>query len=493
MEKSRLLKLLRSLSKEELRGLKKFVRNPFFNQRSEVPALLDVLEKSLKANRSLPDKEQAYRQIFAGRLNDELALESKSASAAASFDDHRVRMAMSFLYQLTGHFLALQDFLNDKPQYQRRLAAIFRRRQLPEQFAKICEEAIIAQERQPLRDAAFFEENYQLLLEKHRFAVESHAFENLDFQELSDRLDSAFLARKLWQSCFMLAHQSVSNTSYRFGLLDAALAHIEQTDALHIPAISIYYHCYRALTNPVEKTHFQQFKKLLTQHGELFPVEELHDLYILAINFCIRQYNAGNQDYLAEQFELYKEGFAKKYFLADGTLSRYTYQNAATIGLVLHELEWVERFVHEYRPALKEEHRESLFSFNLARLEYQRRRLGTALQLLQKAEYKDLMLSLAAKTLQLKIFFELREFDLLESHLQAIRAFIRRKKVMGYHRENYLNTVIFTQKLLETNLFDKEERAALRREIEATKAVAEKEWLLEQAESQRGMALRPER
>ncbi|MCW5924224.1 MAG: hypothetical protein KIS77_18020 [Saprospiraceae bacterium] len=485
MEKSRLLRLLRTLSKEELRGLKKFVRNPFFNQRSEVPALLDVLEKSLKNGRDLPDKEQAYRQIFAGRLNDEMALESKSASAAPSFDDHRVRMAMSFLYQLTGQFLAVQDFLNARPQYQRRLAAIFRRRHLPEQFAKTCDEAMAAHERQSLRDAAFFEENYQILLEKHRFAVESHAFENLDFQELSDRLDNAFLARKLWQSCFMLSHQSVSSTHYQFGLLDAALAHIEQSSALDIPAIAIYYHCYRALTNPAETTHFQQFKTLLMQHCALFAVEELRDLYILAINFCIRQYNAGNQDYLAEQFELYKEGFAQKYFLTDGALSRYTYQNAATIGLVLHELEWVEQFVHEYRPYLKEEHRESLFSFNLARLEYRRRDLGKALQLLQKAEHKDLMLSLAAKTLQLKIFYELQEFDLLESHLQAIRAFIRRKKVMGYHRENYLNTVHFTQKLLETNLFDKAERAALRREIEETKAVAEKEWLVRMMNEER--------
>lgn len=462
MEKSRLLRLLRTLSKEELRGLKKFVRNPFFNQRSEVPALLDVLEKSLKTDRAVPGKEQTYRQIF----------------GKAVYNDHRVRLAMSFLYQLTGQFLAVQDFLNDKAQYQRRLASIFRKRGLPEQFARTCEEAVAAQERQPLRDAHFYEESYQLLLEKHRFAVESQAFENLDFQELSDRLDYAFLARKLWQSCFMLAHQSVSNASYRFGLLETVLAHMEQTRALGIPAISIYYHCYRALTNPVEKSHFQQFKTHLMRHGALFSAEELRDLYILAINFCIRQYNAGNQDYLAEQFELYREGFAQKYFLTDGSLSRYTYQNAATIGLVLHELEWVEQFVHEYRPALKEEHRESLFSFNLARLEYQRRDLGKALQLLQKAEYKDLMLSLAAKTLQMKIFYELQEFDLLESHLQAIRAFIRRKKVMGYHRENYLNTVNFTQKLLETNLYDKEERAVLRREIEETKAVAEKEWLL---------------
>lgn len=462
MEKSRLLRLLRTLSKQELAGLKKFVRTPFFNQRKEVPALLDVLEKSLKTSRALPDKGQAQRQVFGKDVHD----------------DHRVRMAMSFLYQLTGQFLAVKDFLGDRPQYQLRLAAICRKRGLPDHFAQAYGEAVRAGQQRPFRNADFFEEKYQLLLEKYRFDAETQPTDRLDFQELSDQLDHAFLARKLWQSCFMHSHQAVHSSAYNFGLLEAALAHLKRGGLPETPALSIYRHCWHALTDPAEKTHFQQFKHLLTQHGELFPAEELRDLYILAVNFCIRQYNAGNQDYLAEQFELYKEGFSKKYFLTDGTLSRYTYQNAATIGLVLHELEWVEQFVHEYRPALKEEHREGLFSFNLARLEYERRNLGHALRLLQKADYKDLMLNLAAKTLQMKIFFELREFDLLESHLQAIRAFIRRKKVMGYHRENYSNTVHFTQKLLETNLFDKVAKAALQQEIEETKAVAEKEWLL---------------
>lgn len=462
MEKSRLLKLLRTLSKEELRGLKKFVHTPFFNRRSEVSALFDVLEKTLKSGRSMPDKEQTYREIFKN----------------GAYDDHRVRMAMSFLFQITGQFLAVKEFLDDHRQYRRRLASIFRRRRLPEQFSGAWEEAATAQQSQPLRNADFFEEKYQLLLEKYRFDVDTQSADLIDFQELSDQLDHAFLARKLWQACFMLSHQTVHNTKYDFGMLGAALLHIEQTKALEVPAIAMYYYCYRALTEPEEKSHFNRFKHLLMQQGTLFSSDELRDLYLLAINFCIRQYNAGNSDYLPEQFDLYKEGFANQYFITDGTLSRYTYQNAATIGLVMRDLEWVERFVHQYRPFLKEEHREGLFSFNLARLEYQRRDLGKALQLLQRAEYKDLLLNLAAKTLQLKIFYELQEFDLLESHLQAIRTFIRRKKVMGYHRENYLNTVHFTQKLLETNLFDKNAKATLRREIEDTKALAEKEWLM---------------
>jgi tetratricopeptide (TPR) repeat protein len=165
--------------------------------------------------------------------------------------------------------------------------------------------------------------------------------------------------------------------------------------------------------------------------------------------------------------------------LTDGTLLPYTYQNAATIGLILKEFEWVEGFIHRYHEALLPEHREGLFHFNLARLAYQRNQLDQALVMLQKAEYKDVMLNLAAKTLQLKIYYELDEFDLLESHLQAFRAFLNRRKDIGYHRENYLNLVVFTQKLLEIGDFNKKEGVILRSQIVETKAVAERDWLLE--------------
>ncbi len=448
----------------ELRGLKKFAQSGLTNHRPEVAALLDLLTKSLRSDRPAPDKETAFRQIF----------------KRDSYDDHRVRLAMSGLYQLAGEFLAVQDFLHDASANQLRLAQVLRRRQLPDPARAAFADAAAAEARQPWRNADFYEEHYHLSLERHRFELEAPISEHLDLQALSCDLDQAFLARKLWQSCFMLAHQTAANTTYDFGLLDASLAHLEASDALAIPAIAVYFYCYRALTNPTDTTFFHQFKTELLAHSTLFPIDERRDLFVLAINFCIRQYNAGNPVYLAEQFDFYREGLAKKYFLTEGTLSRYTYLNAATSGLAMHELDWVEHFIHEYRDLLPEVHRESLFSFNLARLEYQRCALGAALQLLQKADYKDLLLSLAAKMLQLKIYYELTEFDLLESHLQAFATFIRRKKALGYHRENYQNTLHFTRKLLETNRFDKVARAALRAEMEATKALAEREWLLGQ-------------
>lgn len=465
MEKSRLLRLLRTLSPAELRALKKYVRTPFFNQRTEVPALLDVLLQSLKSG-SAPSKASAHRQVF----------------QQEEHNDHRLRLAMTFLYQITLQFLAVQDFLNDAPRYRARLAGLLRHRDLPDQAVLAQTDAKVALYRQPLRNADFFEEDYQLRLEQYRFNHSHHSssIEPTQLQSLSDSLDYAFLARKLWQACFLHSHQAMSGASYDQGLLAVALEQAAQPKAMAVPAIAIYFHCYHALTEPDTPAHFQAFKQLVLTRGDLFPPDEMRDLYVLAVNFCIRQYNAGNPAYLAEQFDFYREGLAKKYFLTEGALSRYTYLNAATSALALHELDWAERFIHEHRDLLAEGHREALFSFNLARLEYQRRRLGPALRLLQKADYRDVPLHLAAKMLQLKIYYETGEYDLLESHLQALRAFLRRRKSMGYHRENYLNTLHFAQKLLEINPIDKEARLSLRQEIESSKGVAEKEWLLAQ-------------
>jgi hypothetical protein len=463
MQDTRLLRLLQSCTKEEWAALRKFVRSPYFNNRTEVEQLLEILLQYLKKGQEIPERAQLFKKVYPN----------------TPFDDHRLRLAMSFLYQSLCQFLVVQRFLKDEVLMKKELATILQQRQLNERGEKVLAAAHTQQQTHPLRNADFLEEKYQLSLAQYRAEVNTHQAVRSDLQLLSEQLDDAFFARKLWQACFMWSHSVVHNTQFDFGVLLPVLDFLEKLpQKIETPAIGLYFHCFKALSQPAEPLHFQRFKSILTQSSYLFPNHELRDIFVLALNFCSRQYNAGNTTYLREQLHLYQEGLEKGYFLTDGTLLPYTYQNAATIGLILKEFEWVEGFIHTYHEALLPEHREGLFHFNLARLAYQRNQLDQALVMLQKAEYKDVMLNLAAKTLQLKIYYELDEFDLLESHLQAFRAFLNRRKDIGYHRENYLNLVVFTQKLLEIGGFNKKEGAVLKLQIVETRAVAERDWLL---------------
>ena len=58
--------------------------------------------------------------------------------------------------------------------------------------------------------------------------------------------------------------------------------------------------------------------------------------------------------------------------------------------------------------------------------------------------------------------------------------FIRRNRLIGYHRKNYLNLLRFTRKLLGVNPFDPKATAELRVQIEAAEPLTEKAWLLAQ-------------
>jgi hypothetical protein len=129
---------------------------------------------------------------------------------------------------------------------------------------------------------------------------------------------------------------------------------------------------------------------------------------------------------------------------------------------------------------LEKKYRKSSFSFNLARLEYAPKNYAVVMDLLQKSNYRDLLANLGAKTLLLKVYFETEEFDLLHSHLDAMKNYIRRKHVIGYHRKNYMNIVKFAQLLILLHPFDLEEKRQLRARIEKEEILTEQEWFLEQ-------------
>ncbi len=105
--------------------------------------------------------------------------------------------------------------------------------------------------------------------------------------------------------------------------------------------------------------------------------------------------------------------------------------------------------------------------------------MRAALQHLQQADYKDLINNLIAKTLQLKIYYETDEYDALDAHLQSMQTFIRRQRVIGYHKTNYQNIVRFGRRLLQLNPNSREDRQAMRQQIASEPVLTEREWFLE--------------
>ena len=460
MEKSNLVQILQTFSGSEWRDFEKWLRSPAHNTRADVLQLFRYLRKSLSAAEPLGT-----------------GVVSRAVIPAQAQNNDHLHHLKSYLMKSLEDFLLWSAWSADVVGRQQMLAAVFRQRSLGKLARRARRLATELQVAAPMRGHDFFEKQARLEIENIRLAELENTVQSHDLQPLLDAQEVRFIVEKLQAGCLLLSQQAVSPRPYDSGLLASLVAFLANHRYLGIPAVSLYYYGYLAQLEPEEDGHFRRLKALLTEHSPLFRGEELRNLYLLAINFCIRRLNRLERGYLREAFELYQSGLIAGAFLQNGQLSRFTYTNIAQAGMGLGEFDWVAGFLEKYKKYLAPELREPVSQFNLARLYYETGRPDAAMRCLLNIEHDDIIHNLAAKTLLARIYYEQGELNALDSLLDSIAVYIRRKKVLGYHRDSYLSFVKILRLTAALDLTRAGNRAEVREKIAGMKVLAEREWL----------------
>lgn len=467
MKNTRLIKLLEILSKKELRDFSKFLNSPFFNTRKDLIQLFEIIKKDLNNKPEKLDKHLVYKKLFPNQ----------------HFDATHLNLLRSYLLKLLEQFFSVSEFMIDSSSQNKNLIKALRQKNNKLDTERVIKWSREFLAKQPFRDEAFFEEQLNLDWEKYYLKSETIHNEHIVWENLSDQTDKVYFIRKLRIAVLSKATEQVLNEQTApFHLFDEIIEKAQTLPFSKVPAIQIYLTCFQMLHQPEEERYFLNFKEQLFSNSEKFQSNDIRDLYLLGINFCIKQVNNGAWEarYFKEVLNLYKDGLEKEILLQDGILSRYTYHNVVAAALKIQDYEWVEWFIEVYKKLLKKPYRESSYSFNIARLAYAKKDFEKALLQLQNSNYRDLLLNLAARTIKTKIYFEMDEWDALSAHLEATKIYLRRKKVMGYHRKFYENLIRYTQKLMTINFYDKKAVEQLRFKIEKEENLTEKQWLIEQ-------------
>lgn len=469
MENSRLLELLRSFSAAELTAFGKYLRSPFFNHREDILRLfLYFLDKKDARRHGVFDKDAVSRAVFPGE----------------PYDEKKFNYTVSFLYQAALDFLVFDEMAGQsEAELKRRSARNLRLRGLERQAETALKKAGEALEAEPYRDSEYYRLAHLLHLERFEAEARQTRVAARSFRQMADASDIHFAAGKLRQACSAHMYQAVAEARFELELLPEVLALVERRGWQDIPAVGVYYFAWRALTEAEPQPWFERLRETMHRHLRHFSPAEMRDVYTLAVNYCIRgintQQGAGRQAfYLQQVFDIYKEGLENGLYVENGVLSRFTYKNIANAGLGLKAFDWVERFLLHYKDMLDPKHRESAYRYNLANLHFRRSDYGQVLTLLTQTEFDDVLHQLDARRMILRSYYELGAFDALDSLLDSFQTFLRRRRDVGYLRQNYLNLVRLTRKLLQVPAADKAARSRLRAEVEGTKALAEREWLL---------------
>jgi len=451
-------RLVQSLSAVERRDARRFLESPYFNLRSDLLRLFDFFCGSKHA-----DKVGGWTALH----------------PSEPYDDTRMRLLMSYLNRLLETFLLVQDMPEKAPESRIRLAAAYRNRGLMEPYERTMRAFERDLHAQSCRNEHYYALQRLYHFEQHETALRKNPAETAPLRDLAHSTDAHYLTARLRLICLELSQKNVYSSGSEAAVHRTVVALAEAPEWADLPGISTYLSAIRMLQHGDISAHYHAFLEKMEATKTLFSDVERREFFMFAINHCIRRANSGAREMEHELLNLYRRALDAGSLFENGVLSRFTYHNIVATGLRCGELDWAENFIHRYNNYLERQYRESSQSFNLARLEYARNRFGSVLTLLQKANYNDPLLHLAAKTLLLKTYFMLDEYDLLQSHLDAMRNYIRRKKVLGYHRKNYLNIIRFTERLLQLSS-DSKMRHTLQAEIEREPVLTEKEWLLDQ-------------
>lgn len=458
---SRSMQLIFSLSKREQSAFRQFLASPYHNRRADI---CDLAEEILRYElpEMLPDKTVLWKEIY----------------NAKPFDDQTWRLLQSNLSRQVERFLAVEATLEDEFELKMRVAAALQGRSQNQLHAKLLRESRRLLEKEEIQNAEYWLRSYRYQEAYYRQSLTQRPEKDDDFAQLSQSLDRAFMAMKLRQNMWLLNHAQVYQWGWEPSDLDQYIADLPSGAIEDVPALRLYYNGIQVLQQAENEELFKTFTTSLFSHAASLPESEARDLYLLAINFGVRQVNSGRRSYFQQVMALYRSGLEQGYLLRNGVLSRFTYHNIVSAALQIEDIAYAEAFIEQWTEKLERRYRNRMYNFSRAKIAYVGQRYEEALPLLQQANYHDLLLNLGARTLLLKIYYELGEWEVLQSHLDAFSSYLRRKPGISYHRTNYRNLIRYTRRLLKLQSGNPEERASLLKSIKAEATLTEKEWLL---------------
>ncbi|PHI21952.1 hypothetical protein CEQ90_01305 [Lewinellaceae bacterium SD302] len=445
--------LIKNLSAHERNEVEIWLNCPLHNRREDVKALFAELIDSAGAADKFVKNRAVDARLTRSYLLDRIEAYLIWKQGAQPEDEQARDLALCQLYRQRGLSVHFNNRLNrfEKKEY--------------------C-----------FQDATSLFNNYRFAaLREARSSDRSRSYEE-DF-DLPDRLLlRALTAARLRQAAVSLAGAGFSGRELQLPLFKTYLDLVdEHPELLNEPGIALYYNIclYQlpALERPL--LPYPQLIGLLTANINRFPAAEQSELLKLILNYAIRRLNQDtSRENVLAAFQLYDLGLREGLLLESNELSNFTFNNFIGIALRLGRIEAAQRCIDEYASLLAPKSASEVMALNQARLAYARGELREALFLLQQADYRDNVHLINARTLHLRIYYELGEIEPMLDLVRATKIQISRRQ-LGYHEPIILNNLKFMRKLAKLRSSDSRAANNLRKEIEQTQLLSEREWLLE--------------
>ncbi|MEM1217320.1 MAG: hypothetical protein AAGH79_00335 [Bacteroidota bacterium] len=471
------MEIIRLFSQEEQEKLQLFLRASYFYQGKEATEILRlydyILQQAPHFLAESLEKETVFSVLYP---ND-------------TFQKGRIEKRMSaLLKRIEQYIIQLELEKQGATDYGGLLLArFFRSRSQDKRFEQQRKKLLRNWSGGPVRSEADWYLQYLLAKEEVLFAsAKNQRSGNLGLPELFFELDRYYILTRLEYTVLQLAQNIHVSLDMEDELkhFESWLASLEGSKILQEPVVQIYYQAFRLLRQHGEESRvlFDLLRTSLQDYQHLLPIDQQKVLQSLLRIHASARCNQANSQFLRPAFELYVEHLEAGYILYDQKLPPSTYRNLVTLGLRNGEYAWVDAFLEKRWPVTSgAESSEEAYTFNRANLLFHQGDYEASLDLLMP-KYEDLYYQLAARRLEIKIYYELNS-PILDARMEAFKVYIFRLAKQGLPQKPKDGNNHFLDSLRQIchpkTLNNPERVERLQARLAEKRMVAERNWLEE--------------
>ncbi len=464
MYTTKFIKIFLQLDRKERQNLKLWVNSPFANSREDVRHLFDFVYAKRSITAENISKKNAYAYLFPEQ----------------KYEEQPLRYVMSFATKCIEDFLAYDEWKRSAVLTKMALIKNINRKNLNLYAAQEINNTATLLHGQKQQNSNHYLQIYQLEIERYNLQSKNKRYENFNLQEISNNLHFYTIAEILKQACVAISFEQVSGNKFNLYLADKCIELVETNLIFQtIPAIHIYYLSYK-ISVAGNDSIFVELHNAVFKYESYFDEQEMKDIFLLSINYCIKELNVGKNKYAQFGYDLYLHALEKGYLLDNGELSRFTFKNIVFIGVKkLKDYKSVENFITKFQHTINQEYRINTVLFNRATIYVAKKDYKCAMQILQQVEFEDVLWNLDAKSMLLRIYFEEKEYEAMLSLIKSFKLYLHRQKALGIYKIRYKNMIRFCEKLYNHLGATKAKKNVLKNEIQQHDNLPEKDWFFE--------------
>ena len=467
MENSQLIESLRTLDKNEIKEFGKFIRSPYFNNRSEVIRFFNYIKKF-------------FPEFKSNELKEEIIF--KNVYPDKKYSSVMTRKLISLTLNLLLDFLTIEDFKENKNDYNVKMLDMLRKRKLPALFQK---RSRITGKNLNIStlDIYYYEQKLKFTSIQNGYFLNSDESSFVDGlqNELNDLIEF-FLTGVILQYIRLSEWSRQLNKKFDLKFYDEILKYMSADDEREVTLYSMYFNMLMLLNTEDEN----YFKKLIisrdTLKAKLGKIDD-YNVQIVSMQYCHKKVQKGYPEYRKQMFEITKKLLAAD-LIPDGFIEPYFFTNIVRNASLLNEFDWLDNFLSEYKHRLNPELSDEITNYSQAMIESAKGNFEKSLMHFSKIKIERSNMKLDMKNLLIIIYYELNFIEELISLIDTNKHFLQRdRSVSDSYRQVSLLLMNFVSELIKIKSSNKKiSTHGLRKEIEKSDYFIFKEWLLKKAE-----------